>query len=312
MIDQGKENADATPEVATHGPEVQRLLLRLLHRDRRPSDGGNLSGGPCFGSVAAAATQIAQVARVLTQSARDASSSGAPLTSLASPGAAFTEAAVASLLAALSWPGAPVVRLAAAEALQLLANAALLRPPLLIEQARGAQRALLHAQQLAEEQEAQRLQRQEEAPDRQGFRVRLLVSEESAQPITVSLVAPTEPDRPNSTVDENTLAGQPNASAHSVIGTVFSGQSDGSGTLGHGRESALPQLLRPQQLARIAAAAADASSDVDPAVAAAAMQLLRHLSAPAALLAVDPAAAEDLEEAAWRIEVSAFILVEPS
>ena len=61
--------------------------------------------------------------------------------------------------------------------------------------------------------------------------------------------------------------------------------------------------LQPSQLGDIAAAAAQAASDVDAATAAVAAALLSDLAAPTALMATDAELQQRLQEPAWRVQV---------
>ena len=60
--------------------------------------------------------------------------------------------------------------------------------------------------------------------------------------------------------------------------------------------------LQPSQLADIAAAAAQAASDVDPTAAAAAAALLADVAAPTALAASDAVLRPRLQEPVWRVQ----------
>ncbi len=265
------------------------VLLSLLQKEWQPLPAHPPSPPACPAVVAAAATQVARMLLI-------------PATSLPtlSASALFRDSAVSALIAALTWPGSSSVRLAAAEALRQLAGAALCPPPLLIDRTRDSQREVQETQRQHEEHQAQRNDRRqqqatqlaEETLAREGFRVRLVVSESAYMPISFALEAPAVA-RPNS----------PELSSECSAEIVQDGGWQGSSAGESGSHGDGCALLQPQQLARMAAAAADALSDVEPAVADAAKTLLSRLAAPAALLAASSAASAEMEEAAWRIEV---------
>ena len=169
----------------------------------------------------------------------------------------------------------------------------------MIDQARGSQRKVQESQRQHEERQARREDRRQqqarqlakEALAREGFQVRLVVSEGADTPVSFALEAPA--------VDK---LDSPAISSESSLDVLQDGRQQGSSAGDHGSLDDGCALLQPQQLARVAAAAADTLSDVEPAVAAAGKALLSQLAAPAALLAAGSAASE-MEEAAWRIEV---------
>lgn len=177
---------------------------------------------------------------------------------------------LAALAAALERPDAPAVRAAAAAALRVVVAAA----------------AAGHVSNLRPQ--------GTEAPAAQQLGANSTAATEAAGgPVTVRL--------------EVLEAGDSSGAAAAGVRLTLRLHSSGSqGGADAAATAAMFLDLQPSQLADIAAAAAQAASDVDAVTAAAAAALLSDLAAPTALMATDAALQQRLQEPAWRVQVLLF------